>query len=68
MIIIIIMIIMIVKIIALMIMMIKIILIIAVALTINSSFQPGDFLTGSTTVAYLQIQVFSLVNQDIYRF
>ena len=43
------MIIIIVIIIAIIIMIIKIILIIAVVIIINSSFQPGDFSTGSTT-------------------
>ena len=43
------MIIIIVIIIAIIIMMIKIILIIAVVIIISSSFQPGDFSTGSTT-------------------
>ena len=45
------MIIMLVIIIAIMIMMIKIILIIAAVIIINSPFEPGDFSTGSTTVA-----------------
>ena len=44
------MIIMTVIIIAIMIMMIKVMLIIAVVIIINSSFEPGDFSTVSTTV------------------